>query len=177
MSYIVLTVPHGSPYLDDVIAPFIVDQLEKLLKPNHVVLSLVNKMPRSFGDMNRPTTRGTPYRRVIDAVLRSDNKPDFLLDIHGFPDNTDSSLGGNDMVVLRSHKLQKGLPANYHRLLNKYKVEKNFKIGIQNASAENDVVTQAVKSGVPAVLIEHNESGPVGSFAQTHALVLNEMLK
>ena len=176
MAYIILTSPHGHPYLDDVIASHIVNELENLLKPvGHNVLSLVNKIPRKFGDMNRPSTRDTPYRRVIDAVLRSDNKPDFLLDVHGFPDNTDSPLGGNDIVVLRSHKLQKRLPADYHKLLNKYNTE-NFKIGIQSATAENDVVIQSIKSGVPAVLIEHNESGPVGSFARIHALVLEELL-
>ena len=178
MAYIILTAPHGSQFLDDVIAPFIVDELEILLKnQGHEVIPLINRLPRSFQDMNRPASRNTSYRKVMDAVLTSQNKPDFLLDIHGFPDNTDSPLKNHDIVVLRSYpRMQKDLPATYRRLFEKFRVDK-LKIGIQNASVENDVVKQALKNKVPAILVEHNELGPVGVFAQTHLLVLNDILK
>ena len=105
MAYIILTAPHGHEFLNDVITPYVVDELDKMLTKNgHTVLALVNKIPRSFGDMNRQSTRDTPYRRTIETVVRSENKPDFLLDIHGFPDDTDSPLGGHDIVVLRSDR-------------------------------------------------------------------------
>jgi hypothetical protein len=169
---IFLTAPHGNAFLNDVIAPHIVGELSRILgKDGHDVSIFVNQQPRSYGDMNRPSTRGTPWRKNLEYQIKL-YRPDFLLDVHGFPDNTDSSLHGYDMVVLNSYpKIQGKLPETYHSLFK----DPMIKVGLQEASLENDIVKRSFELGTPAVLVEHNESGPVGRYALAHARAINSL--
>jgi hypothetical protein len=169
---IFLSAPHANPFLNDVIAGHIVGQLSTLLSTNgHEVSIFVNQSPRSYGDMNRPSTRDTPWRRNLEYQLKL-HKPDFLLDIHGFPDCTDSPLHGFDIVVLNSYpRIQKEIPNIYYNLLK----DSTLNVGIQDATLENDVVKRSFELGVPAVLVEHNESGPVGGYALAHIRAINNL--
>jgi len=170
---IFLTACHGNLFLNDVIAPHIVGELSRLLgKDGHDVSIFINTTPRSLGDMNRPSTRGTPWRRNLEYQIKL-YQPDFLIDIHGYPDCTDSPLHGHDIVVLNSYpKLQKDLPEIYYNLLLQ---DPTLKVGLQNASLENDIVKRSYELGTPAVLVEHNESGPVGRYALAHVRAINNL--
>jgi len=169
--HVIITAPHGHPFLNDVVATPIVRNLEKLLHNTDITFeAFVNLEPRSSGDMNRPSTRGTPFRNLIEEAMKEG--ADFLLDIHGFPDSTTSPFKGYDIVVLQSYKRQGPLPDLYCKNLKKYAKDYKLKIDLQTASLENDVVKQAYEYGIPAVLVEHNELGPPETYAIIHAGVL-----
>ena len=167
MKKIVLTAPHGNEYLNDVIAKHIAETLrDKLLQDDWGVSNFINVLPRSSGDMNRPKTRDTIYRNMVRNAISC--MPNMVLDIHGYPPDTDSPMRKHEMVVLRSYKEgQAEFAEKYYNCL--CQVNKGqFDIGIQNAEAENDIVREALEFKVPAVLVEHVEDGPVGAFANIH---------
>lgn len=176
MRKILLTVPHGSPYINDVAAPPVAEKLSNLLTEANIWHeTFINTDPRSTVDMNRPQSRGTEYRNKIDSALRH-RDVGLLLDIHSFPSETGSPFKGFDMVVLGSYeKLQESFPQMYRELLCTLYPKNGVRVGVMKADVENDVVKRSYEFGVPAVLIEHDECGPLGKYAYLHFLALKTM--
>jgi len=175
--YVLITCPHGNRWLNDVIASYIGENIYKELEhePNISCEVLVNTLPRSFGDMNRSETLGTPYRNSIEESLNE--KPVILIDIHGFPDSTGSPFKGYDIVVLISYPEQKEMATRYFNILRNITKDSDLKLGLMPATAENSVVKQALEHRIPAVLIEHNESGSSELFAKIHAKAIKVIEK
>ena len=144
---IVLTAPHAHGYLNDVIASYITEELRDLLSNyGFDVETFINALPRSSMDMNRPPARNTGYRTIVREALKK--KPDFLLDIHGFPANTDGPLRGHDIVVLVSYPGEQEMMAGkYYDVLRRV-VKTKLRVGYQPATAANDVVKEAMELGL-----------------------------
>jgi len=167
---VIVTAPHGNKFLNDVIAGHIIKHLVKLLDKTDIQYeTFINEEPRSSGDQNRPPARDSPYREALRESLVEG--ADLLLDIHGFPNSTTSPFKGHDIVVLRSYKTQGTLPAYYYYLL-KNVSDPTMKVGLLPATAENDVVKEALEHGIPAILIEHNESQASELLAKIHCKCL-----
>ena len=177
--YCIITAPHGHCFVNDVIAAHICESISKELEIDTDIVCevLINTLPRSFGDMNRKETRDTPYRKAIDEALDERPHPSILLDIHGFPNSTGSPFKGYDMVILISRPDQKEIATKYFNMIRNITKDTDLKLGLMPATADNDVVNQALECGCPAVLIEHNESGSPELFAKIHSKALRVIEK
>jgi hypothetical protein len=175
--YVLISVCHGHEFLNDVIASYIGENIHKELEFEKGIVCevLINSLPRSLGDMNRKETRGTPFRNAVDEAL--DEKPIITLDVHGFPDSTDSPFKNYDIVVLISRPDQKEIAIKYFNILKNIIKDTDLKLGLLPATADNDIVNQAMEHEVPAVLIEHNESGSPELFAKIHAKAIKVIEK
>jgi len=125
--------------------------------------------------MNRPQTRGTNFRNKVERAMSEG--ADFLLDIHSYPDSTESPFQGLDIVILNSYpKLQGTIPSIYYTKTKRIAKQYGLKVDLQSATLENDIVKQAIEYEIPAVLVEHNELGPPETYALIHLDVLRELL-
>ena len=175
---ILLTVPHGGldGFINDVAAIPVAKTLSSLLTEHGIAHDLlINSEPRSMVDMNRKESRGTQYRETIDSVLREGNV-DFLLDIHSYPSTVSSMFRGYDMIPLESYKEQGNLPKMYAKMLMTLYPKSGLAITTMKADNENDVVKRAYEFGVPAVLVEHDECGPVTQYAYLNFLAIKSIV-
>jgi predicted N-formylglutamate amidohydrolase len=157
---LVITAPHAvcrdmtdvMAHYCDVVAGDVATWVAEAMKGWEVQpVLLIPKISRMEVDMNRPEARGTEFRNQVDMAL---GDCVFLLDVHSFPKldmpwDVDCFLlklsygGNNDPIVydLSKHLMAAGL-----------------NVAVVQAEKPNDVVLSAIERGVPAVLVEFNES-------------------
>jgi hypothetical protein len=165
MTHIIITVPHGKCRDNTLVrqcderANEAADALAALLPS-----AAVYRAPtyRSEGDLNRPTTRNTEWRRAIqtdvaDAHARGQRV--VLFDIHSFP-NSSKSFGVLPLENLVPQLVlldnDASFPhANLARLIGS---ATSVRLVLAHVGADsNDIVSQAHAAGADAMLWEFNE--------------------
>lgn len=111
-----------------------------LTERGHAVTTFRATVPRTVADMNRPESRGTPWRDEIDKTA-----PDIFLDVHSFPGN------GLDVYLL---SLLDPLP--WHVAMARALAAVS-RAGIRQGSLVNDIMKRASERRIPSVLIEFSE--------------------
>jgi hypothetical protein len=172
----ILVAPHGHRFLSDVIAVPVLRAIIQHLEDWNIRHEwYINEAPRSEGDMNRPWTRGTEFRNVVDEAFS--RGADLVVDVHSFPASTKTMpFRGMDMVVLDRYRVQEDLPEMYCSLLQMHDRINGLKIGMGGTHLENDIVKRAYEFGIPAVLVEHNECGPAGLYGFLNACAIRALL-
>lgn len=114
----------------------------------------VSPIFRSEGDMNRTSTRSHDWRQMVQSKIRryiSAGYNVFVLDIHSFPDKSESfGLIRNYIpkIVLLDH-----VDKPHSELVDDFNLNKHM-VG----SSLNDIIIQARDAGADSLLLEFNEN-------------------
>jgi hypothetical protein len=172
---VIISVPHGYDYDNDVGASIIAEELDVLLSAKGVqTILLVNEKPREIVDLNRPWSRHTPWRRELRKHMIGDFA---VCDIHGFPCDSNSNFARDhcDIALLHTPRFT---DINFLRWYAKELAKQGLDTGVYPATRPNDVVMEAInKKAKFAALFEHAEEGwgrrmHHKKYAKAHAKVL-----
>ena len=174
-THVIITVPHGKcPDDEEVSGRFCDERADEAASALSALLptASVYRAPtyRSEGDLNRPETRNTEWRRAIQAEVQrhvANGYHVILFDMHSFP-NTSSSFGVThehsvpQLVLLDEPSLPHAALAG--QIASTTSVQQ---VAVHIGSEINDITVQARAVGhVDAMLWEFNESPARLSHAQ-----------
>jgi hypothetical protein len=172
---VLITVPHGDLYTNDVGVQYIAEELHDILQNKGIQsILLINEQPREIIDMNRPISRRTPWRQE----LRKHMVGQFAVcDIHGFPGDSASPFARDrcDIALLHTPRFT---DIKFLRWYARELARQNLNTGVYPATVPNDIVMEAVsKKARFAFLAEHAEEGyglrrHHKIYAKAHAKVL-----
>lgn len=184
---VVLTVPHGNPG-EDRSALDVARVLDlKLTDSGFDTAMLATLYSRKKGDANRPETRGRPFRKAIDEVLKKKKGTKLFIDVHSFRPMS-KRFAGKDIVLLHTEGLQDiAFLKHYAFLLRKAARKKRYKdflVRVEPARKPNDVCQQARDFGVACdsiMLAEHNDlddsMGSAHYYAPLHLFAIKHLAK
>jgi len=183
---IVITVPHAKPHVevsrDEIGLPYndVAHWCDWLAEPGARLLHqkvagsvlLIGDINRTTSDLNRKESRDTEFRKNLGKVLKNADV-NFLVDMHSADGNffgnekvtivekdirawADYQIAGrvNGKSVIRMPKTISGANAKLVKDLNNAGIGANIVSAWPNTL---DILTQASKNNVPAMLIELNE--------------------
>jgi hypothetical protein len=184
---VLYTVPHGAPGNDAIAPPVGFNAYEQSLKQGLKANLLVSVCDRYVvGDMNRPLTRDSNFRRAIRDQIH-ERRPRVLIDVHSYPDWY-TMYSGRDIVLLHTPGVtDKDFLCFYATLLTLAGRKLGQKLWVevqdQHQPVIHDIVGEAVELGMPAdtvMLAEHNEGlggiAKATTYGLTHALAVKALL-
>lgn len=172
---ILLTVPHGcvsEPNCDfkaDLIAAKTFEILAAEQFPYELEV-LINKLPRSIIDMNRPEARGTSFRKEIDDIIKENDI--ILFDVHTFPNGTNNwffEVGVFDLPPRKDNKFIKQLVSLFDKA--------GFNTKRVNVSSRLNDIAECLQCDAEddAVLLEFNEKVDIESTASRFAKIIKKV--
>jgi hypothetical protein len=125
----------------------------------------VGDVYRARGDLNRrPTRSTTKFRRQVSEAINNASKIQssggvlLLLDVHSFPDSETWGFDRDRSFELVVLDLMPGSDRWRESLVKRLRREYGVDVGYVVGSQENDIMLEARTAGLPAILLEFNES-------------------
>lgn len=158
----ILTVPHAvcppqaRGHMCDIVAPSVAkaiwaaggDAVEAPYVPSNT--------PRTECDLNRTECRDHPFRNMLRERLLREPRVGFVIDVHSFW-RTAPTFSPHELVVLDDVPSGGTFPTSYVRDYAQMMAKRGVDIAVIRG-IKNDIIDEMRTRGVPAFLLEFNES-------------------
>lgn len=160
MAKIILSAPHAYCrsesdkilHFCDVIAGPAAEELNKRLQAaGHETFLHIGNINREDMDLNRPESRETEFRKKLAEDFP---KADLLIDCHSTPR---SRVHWSEDIVLLKWKNDEVDNRHFVYYLAECLIKDDLDVAITYAQAQDDIVDQALRHRLPAILVEFSE--------------------